>query len=263
MSVFHAMGLIVKLVALFGYLNHRFIGLPDTVGITAIGLVAALGVTAYGACDPAVVEWVGRTVERIDSYAVEILLTLAMATAGYGFAEYLHTSTPIAVVIMGLLIGNHGKRLAMSEQTREHLSPCWDLADELLNLPLFGLIGIEIVALAAPFHASRAGADRDPDRARRPAGVCWAAGPCTTTVPRVLAQHREDHDLGRTARRDFARARIVATAFRGTCGDRRRDLCGRDLQHPGAVADHRAPGAALEPTGRRDAALMLADELAW
>jgi CPA1 family monovalent cation:H+ antiporter len=60
------MSLVVTLVALFGYLNHRFIRLPDTVGITAIGLVAALGVTAYGAYDPADVEWAARTVERID-----------------------------------------------------------------------------------------------------------------------------------------------------------------------------------------------------
>lgn len=314
MSVFHAISLIVTLVALFGYLNHRFFGLPDVVGITAIGLVAALGVTAYGTYDPAVVEWAARTVERIDfaevvfhgmlgmllfagslhvnladidrqkwtilllatigvvlstcivgatfygaaklvgielpfiyallfgalisptdpiavlgilrkvgvpksletkiageslfndgtgvvlfltlsgiafggheasvpqvllllateivggvlvglvlgfagffllrgidSYAVEIMLTLAMATAGYSLAELLHTSAPIAVVVMGLLVGNHGKRFAMSERTREHLFSFWDLTDELLNLLLFGLIGIEIIALAAPF----------------------------------------------------------------------------------------------------------------
>ncbi len=79
------------------------------------------------------------------------MVTLAMATAGYGFAEYLHTSAPIAVVVMGLLVGKHGKRLAMSQRTCEHLSSFWDLADELLNLLLFGLIGIEIIALASPF----------------------------------------------------------------------------------------------------------------
>jgi len=313
LSVFHVLSLIVALVALFGYVNNRFIGLPDTVGITAMGLVAALGVTAYGTYDPAIVQWAARTVERIDfsevvfhgmlgmllfagslhvnlgdinrekwtilllatlgvtlstcivggafyaaarllgidlpflyallfgalisptdpiavlgilrkvgvpkrletkiageslfndgtgvvlfltisgiafggqeasaphvlfllateivggllvglalglagffllrgidSYAVEIMITLAMATAGYSLAEYLHTSAPIAVVVMGLLIGNHGKAFAMSERTREHLSSFWDLADELLNLLLFGLIGIEIIAIAAP-----------------------------------------------------------------------------------------------------------------
>ncbi len=56
----------MTLVAVFGYLNHRFIGLPDTVGITAIGLIAALGVTVYGAYDPAVVDWARHTVEHID-----------------------------------------------------------------------------------------------------------------------------------------------------------------------------------------------------
>ncbi len=313
MSVFHAMSLIVALVALFGYLNHRFIRLPETIGITAIGLVAALGVTAYGAFDPAVVQWAARTVENIDfsevvfhgmlgmllfagslhinlndidrekwvilllatigvvlstvivgsafwgaahligfelsfiyallfgalisptdpiavlgilrkvgvpkeletkiageslfndgtgvvlfitlsgiafgghdasvpqvlvllateivggflvglalglvgffllrgidSYAVEIMITLAMATAGYSLAELLHTSAPIAVVIMGLIVGNQGKKFAMSERTLEHLSSFWNLTDELLNLLLFGLIGIEIIALVSP-----------------------------------------------------------------------------------------------------------------
>jgi len=83
----------------------------------------------------------------VDSYPVEILITLAMATAGYALAESLHTSAPIAVVVMGLLIGNQGRRLAMSESTRQHLFSFWELLDELLNLLLFGLIGIELVVL--------------------------------------------------------------------------------------------------------------------
>jgi CPA1 family monovalent cation:H+ antiporter len=70
-----------------------------------------------------------------------------MATAGYAFAEELHTSAPIAAVVMGLLVGNQGRRLAMSQATREHLFSFWELVDELLNLLLFGLIGIEIIAL--------------------------------------------------------------------------------------------------------------------
>lgn len=88
-----------------------------------------------------------RMLRSIDSYAVEILITLAMTTGGYALAESLHTSAPIAVVIMGLFIGNRGKQYAMSEQTREHLFSFWDLTDELLNLLLFGLIGLEVIAL--------------------------------------------------------------------------------------------------------------------
>jgi len=83
----------------------------------------------------------------VDGYPIEILITLAMATAGYAFAELVHVSAPIAAVIMGLLVGNQGRRLAMSESTRQHLFSFWELLDELLNLLLFGLIGIEIIAL--------------------------------------------------------------------------------------------------------------------
>ncbi len=95
-----------------------------------------------------VLGYVGFSMLRaIDSYAVEILITLAMTTGGYALAEHIHTSAPIAVVVMGLMIGNRGRRLAMSERTREHLLSFWDLTDELLNLLLFGLIGLEVLVL--------------------------------------------------------------------------------------------------------------------
>jgi monovalent cation:H+ antiporter, CPA1 family len=83
----------------------------------------------------------------VDGYAIEIMITLSMATAGYAFAEFVHVSAPIAAVVMGLLVGNQGRQLAMSESTRQHLFSFWELLDELLNLLLFGLIGIEIIAV--------------------------------------------------------------------------------------------------------------------
>jgi len=46
---------------------------------------------------------------------------LALATGGYALAERLHVSAPLAVVVMGLVVGNHGARSAMSESTRQHL----------------------------------------------------------------------------------------------------------------------------------------------
>lgn len=50
---------------------------------------------------------------------------------------------------MGLVIGNHGAKSAMSAKTREHLFSFWTLLDEVLNLVLFGLIGIKLVSLGA------------------------------------------------------------------------------------------------------------------
>ena len=84
----------------------------------------------------------------LESYAVEILVTLAVATAGYSLAEAVHVSAALAVVIMGLVLGNHGATKHMTEKTREHLYSFWHLLDELLNLVLFGLIGLEVIALA-------------------------------------------------------------------------------------------------------------------
>ncbi len=102
-----------------------------------LGAFVLGGLVGYGA---------SLMLRHLDSYAVEIIITLALATAGYSLAEYVHVSAPLAVVIMGLVIGNVGKE-AMSESTREHLFSFWELLDELLNLLLFALIGLEVVAL--------------------------------------------------------------------------------------------------------------------
>jgi len=107
--------------------------LTEVLGALVVGLAA--GYVAF------------YMLKGVDSYAVEILITLALATGGYSLAEVLHVSAPLAVVVMGLVIGNHGARSAMSEKTRGHLFPFWELLDEVLNLFLFGLIGIKLLAL--------------------------------------------------------------------------------------------------------------------
>ena len=84
----------------------------------------------------------------IDHYATEILLSLAVVTGGYALAMKLHLSGPLAMVIAGLILGNHGRTLAMSDKTREHLDTFWELVDELLNAVLFVLIGLEVLVLS-------------------------------------------------------------------------------------------------------------------
>ncbi|MEN8789195.1 MAG: sodium:proton antiporter, partial [Flavobacteriaceae bacterium] len=46
------------------------------------------------------------------------------------------------------LIGNHGRLLAMSDRTRSHLDTFWELVDEVLNVVLFVLIGLEVLVLS-------------------------------------------------------------------------------------------------------------------
>ncbi len=106
----------------------------EALGGAVLGLAA--GYAAY------------RAMRTIDEHSLEVLITLALVTLSYSIAIAIHVSGPIAVVVAGLLIGNHGKVFAMSETTREHLFGFWSLLDEVLNSALFVLIGFEVLALA-------------------------------------------------------------------------------------------------------------------
>jgi CPA1 family monovalent cation:H+ antiporter len=89
-----------------------------------------------------------RMLKSVDDYQVEVLITLALVSGGYALADRLHLSGPIAIVVAGLLIGNHGRHLAMSQRTREHLDLFWELVDGILNAVLFVLIGLEVLVLS-------------------------------------------------------------------------------------------------------------------
>ncbi|MBW1901779.1 MAG: sodium:proton antiporter [Deltaproteobacteria bacterium] len=117
-------------------LNAGHIGLlfvQETIGGALLGL--GLGYLVY------------RMLKSVDNYQVEVLITLALVTGGYALADALHLSGPIAIVVAGLLIGNHGRLLAMSDETRHQLDTFWELVDEILNAVLFLLIGMEILIL--------------------------------------------------------------------------------------------------------------------
>ncbi len=88
-----------------------------------------------------------QMLKQIDNYQVEALITLALVMGGYALADRLHISGPIAMVVAGLLIGNHGRSFAMSDRTRERLDDFWELIDEILNALLFMLIGLEVLII--------------------------------------------------------------------------------------------------------------------
>jgi CPA1 family monovalent cation:H+ antiporter len=107
--------------------------LREAVGGAAFGLAA--GYLAY------------RLIKSVDNYRVEILLSLALVAGGYALAHALHLSGPIAMVVAGLLIGNHGRLFAMSPTTVRNLDLFWELIDEVLNAVLFVLMGLEVLAV--------------------------------------------------------------------------------------------------------------------
>jgi CPA1 family monovalent cation:H+ antiporter len=112
--------------------------LREAVGGAMLGM--ATGYVAY------------RAMRSIDEYNLEVIISLALVMMTYSIGIMLHVSGPIAVVVAGLIIGNHGSRYAMSESTRHHINTFWSLTDEILNAVLFLLIGLEVIVLTFPHN---------------------------------------------------------------------------------------------------------------
>jgi CPA1 family monovalent cation:H+ antiporter len=121
-------------------------GGQEVTAISVFGLFfkETLGGVVFGLLIGWVAYWMLKT---IDNYQVEVLITLALVAGGFALADELHLSGPIAIVVAGLFIGNHGRLLAMSDTVREHLDTFWELVDEILNAVLFVLIGLEVLVL--------------------------------------------------------------------------------------------------------------------
>lgn len=115
----------------------------ETVGGALFGLI--VGVLVF------------LMLRSVDEYKVEILLSLALVAGGYALADAWHLSGPIAMVVAGLMIGNHGRSFAMSAITNERLDQFWELIDEILNAVLFVLIGLEVLALTFTARSLLAG----------------------------------------------------------------------------------------------------------
>jgi len=91
-----------------------------------------------------------RLLRSIDQYQVEVLITLAAVVGGYALAQQLEVSGPLAMVVAGVVIGNHGRAHAMSDTTRHHVDLFWEMIDEILNAVLFVLIGMEVIVIRFP-----------------------------------------------------------------------------------------------------------------
>jgi len=135
-------GVVVFLV-LLGIVSSSQVPTTTSVGMLLFqeaggGLLFGLAIGLFGYA----------LLHSIDNYQVEVLITLAVVMGGYALASYWHLSGPIAMVVAGLVIGNHGRLFAMSDKTRDHLDTFWELIDEILNAILFVLIGMEVLVLS-------------------------------------------------------------------------------------------------------------------
>ena len=129
-------------------------GTPTAIEAVILFLREAVGGGVLGC----LFGWVAyQALRTVDEYTVEITMTLAFAMGTYAVAQMLHLSGPIAVVVVGLWVGNAGVQFGMTDNTRQHVLRFWHLIDEILNAVLFLLIGLEIAAVTLAWQPLRLG----------------------------------------------------------------------------------------------------------
>lgn len=88
-----------------------------------------------------------KLLKSIDHYETEVLLTIAFVMVGYSLCLFLHLSGALAMVVMGLLVGNYKQDRAMSDQTQEYVHKFWELIDVVLNAVLFIIIALVLIVI--------------------------------------------------------------------------------------------------------------------
>lgn len=143
-SLFNDCVAIVCFLVLLEFINAQ--GVTGFSTVLKFLLLEVGGGLIFGA----VIGWIAyQLLLRIDVYHVELLITLAVATGGYALADQLNFSAPLAMVVAGIIIGNHGRTHAMSPRTRTFVDSFWEVTDETLNAILFLLIGLEMMVINA------------------------------------------------------------------------------------------------------------------
>lgn len=121
-----------------GIENLSFVDVLLLFGREVIGGLALGFLLGYGAY---------YFIRKIDHYQTEVLISLALVMVCGEIAHLLHVSSPLAVIVIGLILGSKINKSATSETTRDYHNKFWELIDEFLNAILFVLIGLQMVLL--------------------------------------------------------------------------------------------------------------------
>ena len=116
---------------------------PSFNAITKLFLLEAGGGIFLGV----LLGWVAsEMMKKADDYHVSVLITLAVVMGGFLIAKASHVSSPLAMVIAGLFVGNVGKK-ASSAENKDYLEKFWAIVDEIMNAILFLFIGFEMLLI--------------------------------------------------------------------------------------------------------------------
>ena len=116
---------------------------PSFNAITKLFLLEAGGGIFLGV----LLGWIAsEMMKKADDYHVSVLITLAVVMGGFLIAKASHVSSPLAMVIAGLFVGNVGKK-ASSAENKDYLEKFWAIVDEIMNAILFLFIGFEMLLI--------------------------------------------------------------------------------------------------------------------
>ncbi|MGV3529334.1 MAG: cation:proton antiporter [Flavisolibacter sp.] len=117
---------------------------PGSTTIFPDGILLFLREAAGGFGFGLLIGWLALLLLRSTrNYKVEILITLSVVMGGYQLAQLLGVSSPIAMVMAGLVCSAEGKKDAYHISDDDVIT-FWDLAEDLINVVLFLLIGVEV-----------------------------------------------------------------------------------------------------------------------
>lgn len=120
---------------------------PTVESVATLFVHEAIGGILYGLVLGVVFHYL---ISSTNDHSMELLLTIAIPTAGYVFADIIHVSGPLAMVVSGIMIGNWTREKGFSPESEYHLDHFWELVDEFLNGILFLLIGMALLLFS--FH---------------------------------------------------------------------------------------------------------------
>ncbi|WP_343671510.1 sodium:proton antiporter [Chitinophaga sp.] len=89
----------------------------------------------------------GYLTKKIQEFQTAVLVSISMVMMISIMGSLLHVSVPLAAVAAGLILGNSSIGAKSNKELQDYLHRFWELIDELLNIILFVMIGLQIVVL--------------------------------------------------------------------------------------------------------------------
>lgn len=114
------------------------VGIGEAVWSFALTLVVSVAIGAVAGYAAS------RIVAVVDDHLIETSVSVVLAYGTYVVADVLHESGVIATVVAGVTLGSYGRRIGMSERTREAIDTIWEFAAFLLTAIVFLLVGLAI-----------------------------------------------------------------------------------------------------------------------